>query len=575
MGGGGAGDSIAGPYEVVDLRYGSGQPAVQRHTDGSGFAYYPSGRRAVCVTSSGRDMKGMARRFSVAIYEDDERGSMVGSFDEWGRGEAPLPKSAEGGGLKKAAPRWLIMEESMVSTDGKGVDTMIQVQHGKVAGPETSLKLNNQLTLRRGGGKGLFLDFMADRVSHSFAIGALNGELPPDLTATLPRGERLGASLGSTMQQLKELTSNISDPNNGTLKVDPFLNRTKHSRSADPPTLESVLATLNSLKESPFLNATEPVLKKKLGTKHPLMQRAKTICKWSGKYTDEGAAQLPPCVKTPQTLKEVSQAHVLELVDQLSGRGTLLVVVCLASYADQSAFARRLAEACCAEFAEKHAKSAGGLGDPAAAPVQFVAVEMSECRALANKYEIKEVPYCLMFQGGAKVYGQKMGGMKEALRYPDIARPRVLLLEPQCKNQLRSERAVKRNGLSWDLAISPSDAQRMAAGESYGLLIASTEVSLEEIRNVFAAVRRNRDDAIMFLVHDPTTTPPAEGDDFAKKAVKDDTAHLFSRPLGKMALESALAKYGSFKPRYMSAGTTKEDFVKEIERTLEGRTKTG
>lgn len=211
------------------------------------------------------------------------------------------------------------------------------------------------------------------------------------------------------------------------------------------------------------------------------------------------------------------------------------------------------------------------------------------------------MPYCLIFQGGVKVYGQKMGGVNEIFRYPDISRPRLLLLEPQAKNQLRSERAVRRNALNYDLATSPTDAIRRAAQDSYGILLASTEVGVAELRSVFAAVRRNRDDALLFLIHDPTAEVSEEAEDeYAKKALKEDHAHLFMRPLGKVALETVLTRFKNIcKPQFKPGDhinsmlekekiakntkevrwhedarpNTKEDFVKEVERVMEGRSK--
>lgn len=75
-------------YDVLDLRYADGKPAILRHTDGSGFAYYPSGRKAVCISACGLDGAGRARRFSAIIHNDNARSQVVAVFDEWGLGYA-------------------------------------------------------------------------------------------------------------------------------------------------------------------------------------------------------------------------------------------------------------------------------------------------------------------------------------------------------------------------------------------------------------------------------------------------------------------------------------------------------
>lgn len=552
-----------------------------RHADGSGFAYYPNGRKALCITSFGKDLKGLARRFSAVIYSDLPKSPILGLFDEWGRGEAPQPKTDPNGGLLKVHPRWLIMDDLMTISDKDGNETLLDLR--KPDREERVLKLSNNFTIRRTAGR-TTIEFSCERVRQNFPVGEVQGELPQGLSKSqpLPKGKLdnmkgpggdagPGAkTLGDTMEMLKGMHAGLDT----TMKVDPWQPRTKTEKAGEK-TMEEVLAELTQLAANPLAFTTETTLKIKLMEKNPWMNRGKTICKWSGKYTDEGASMLPSIITCPRSLKEVSQLALQDEIDSLSGKSTLLVVVCLASYAAQSAYARGLAERTWAEFVDRHIKKSGGdPRDPQSLegiPVRICAVEMAECNIVRSKYGVRDVPYCLMFQGGTKVYGQKMGGSKEVLRYPDLSRPRLLLLEPQACNQLRSERAVRRNGLNFDLATSSAEAIRRAAQDTYGILLASTEVGVEELRNVYAAVRRNREDALLFLVHD-ATAPPVEGEDeYAKKALKEEHAHLFMRPLGKVALETTLTRFKTCKPQFKAAGTTKDDFVKEIERVMEGR----
>ncbi|EER14118.1 hypothetical protein Pmar_PMAR011192 [Perkinsus marinus ATCC 50983] len=72
-------------YDAVVLKYPFGGPAVLRQTDGSGFGYYPSGRKAVCINVHGRSNG----RFSAIVYDDaPDDTHLVGLFDERGIGWA-------------------------------------------------------------------------------------------------------------------------------------------------------------------------------------------------------------------------------------------------------------------------------------------------------------------------------------------------------------------------------------------------------------------------------------------------------------------------------------------------------
>lgn len=68
-------------YDVLDLRYGDGSPAVLRHIDGSGFAYYATGRKALCISAGGVDATGSScRRFSGVLHDDAPRSPVIGVF---------------------------------------------------------------------------------------------------------------------------------------------------------------------------------------------------------------------------------------------------------------------------------------------------------------------------------------------------------------------------------------------------------------------------------------------------------------------------------------------------------------
>ena len=64
-------------FGCIDVRYGSGKPALYINRDNSGFAYYESGRVAVCVSSliNGYQVKSF-------FYADDHAKTLIGTIDE-------------------------------------------------------------------------------------------------------------------------------------------------------------------------------------------------------------------------------------------------------------------------------------------------------------------------------------------------------------------------------------------------------------------------------------------------------------------------------------------------------------
>ena len=54
--------------------------------------------------------------------------------------------------------------------------------------------------------------------------------------------------------------------------------------------------------------------------------------------------------------------------------------------------------------------------------------------------EVYEVPYCMMFLGGQRVYGKRIHGIRMAPRDAAAAKPKVLLVEENPAIQLKLER---------------------------------------------------------------------------------------------------------------------------------------
>lgn len=503
---------ILGPrYDVLDIRFADGKPAVLLHTDGSGFAYYPSGRKAICVSAHGLDGQGRARRFGVLVHDDTPRNAIVAVFDEWGQGSADGMISHGDTQL----PKFLVSEKAITVIDGSGkateVPRLLASQRsgssptGRAGATTLAMRLNASVTLRHQSGRTM-IEFQCDGVSHTFIVGEMNGEEVAGMslaTSPKPLGGESGKQLNEATQRLDEVREKVS-----TLKVDSSRRDAKSTFVLNTSSIKDVLDSLNTLNLSltrPGLAPhdlkwdTEMRLKQLLSEVHPQCpgqdNKKWTIARVSGRCTEERLANAKPTVATPKSLPQVSILKLPELIQETSSSNTLLVIICLAAYVrDQSNYARLLAEKAHAELWQRFCTQpeSGPL------PVKLVAVELTELGGFADQYGVKEVPHCLMYLGGSQVYSKRLHGIRSAPREAAAARPKVLLVEPAPAQQLKLERNLRRNGYTSDLALDGNQAIRLAARpEGYGVLLASSKLSAEQLRAASAAVKRTQPNAVI------------------------------------------------------------------------------
>eukprot|EP00931_Biecheleriopsis_adriatica_P007865 TRINITY_DN109116_c0_g1_i1.p1 TRINITY_DN109116_c0_g1~~TRINITY_DN109116_c0_g1_i1.p1 ORF type:complete len:598 (-),score=143.58 TRINITY_DN109116_c0_g1_i1:60-1808(-) len=532
-------------YDVLDLRYADGKPAVLRHTDGSGFAYYPSGRKAVCVSACGLDGQGRARRFSAVVHDDGPRNPIVGVFDDWGLGYADgMPSQGDA-----QPPKIMIADKVITVIDGGGKATEVP-RSAKTT--DLALRINPSLTLRLSKGR-IVLDFQCDGRSHTFAIGEMHGEEVQGMvlaSGQKPLGEESTRQLSEATQKLEGVRDKVS-----ALKVDPSQRDTKPTFSVDTTSLKDVLENLTTLKNSlahpnlasPDLKwGSETKLKKLLAEAHPQCpgQVASDRGKWSiarvsGKCTEERLANAKPTVNAPKSISQVSQLKLPDLITENASSNTLLVVICLAAFAkEQSNYARLLAEKAHAELWHRFCPK----GDSGPLPVKLVAVELTEGEKFAEQYGIKEVPYCLMFLGGQQVYSKRLRGIRMAPRDAASAKPKVLLVEPNPAQQLKLERNLRRNGYCSDLAMDGAQAVRMASRtEGYGVLLCSSLVRSEQLRAAVAAAKRGQPGAVV-LAFDATVLG-AEEDLEQKKRFLDECSYVFPFAPSYTGLAAVLARF--------------------------------
>jgi hypothetical protein len=284
-----------------------------------------------------------------------------------------------------------------------------------------------------------------------------------------------------------------------------------------------------------------------------------SIASVSGKCTEERLANAKATVTTPKTVTLVSQLQLPDLIEDCSSKGTLLVVICLATFAQEaSSYANLLAEKVNAEFCQKY-KASGN------SPVRMVAIELAEAKGFSETYKVKEVPYCLMFQGGTCVYSKRLSTTKFSLRDTYLARPRVLLVEENHAFQLKIARILRRSSYENDLATDGSNGVRLASRgtQHYGILMASARLRADLLRSIVQAVRRLEPNALI-IAYD-AGGGPCEGDDpEARKQFLDECSHVFPYLPSYTSLAAIFARHDIARPTYQHVGHSKQDFVDEI-----------
>lgn len=580
-------------YDVLELKYGDGTPAVLRHVDGSGFAYYQSGRKAICITSFGRDGKGKVRRFAAIVHGDGARSPVLAAFDEWGRGYADGQMNP--GDCQQ--PKLLIGESSLTVVDGGGRATDVPVANHKnrrVQGDatggstEVSLRLNQCVSLQHQRGRST-LNFSSGGVQHSFVLGELQGEevlgMPAPTTVSLAEEtmKRIGEAT-STLDGVREKVSGLRvDVGNGGRNSRATGAAEASASVKASSNLQELLESLNSLTQSLAQPGLAPVdlqwntegkLKKLLAASHPKCPGQKDKHNWSisrvsGRCTDERLQSTKPTVATPKTVSLISQLKLPETIDECAQRGTLLVVICLATYVlEQSTYARLLAERV---HAELHQRFRSNLENGLPLPVQFAAIELSEIGGFASRYGIKEVPYCLMFQGGSVVYSKRLRGMRLLPKDAGVTQPHVLLVEPVPQQQLKLERCLRRSGSSWDLAMDVPQAMRLTSRQvAYDAALISSRLRLEEQRSIATAIKRLEPSALVLLYDTGVTVGVQEEDAEARKRFHEECSHLFVYSPSYAALSALLSRCESDdRRRVAGVGADKRELLDEVLGVLE------
>merc|ERR1711879_87226 len=183
--------------------------------------------------------------------------------------------------------------------------------------------------------------------------------------------------------------------------------------------------------------------------------------------------------------------------------------------------------------------------------------------------------------GGSGFIGSRGGlGFASRLRYPTLAKPRVLILEPTPANagegsnhfklQLETQDVLKRAQFDWDLTLSITDARRLAAitEPAYGLFLCSSEVGALAFTEVASRIRQRSPKALCYVCHDRKCLGEVD-EQFRMLAEKGDTvAGIFERPLSKSRLDKAFLGIQSVRVKYPQTGMGREALVQLIKGKL-------
>ncbi|CAE7663064.1 unnamed protein product [Symbiodinium pilosum] len=475
-------------FPLVSLAYPEGLAAVQCQEDGTGVASYPSGKKAVCISShhQSRRISAIAyarSEFSVksAVSENsphfrasspddskrDRRGRtrLLGVMDEWGVGlfESP-PDGAGCRGCYEVTPTHV----TVVTSGPNGSRT--RMSRAALAGDTTSLdplslRLCPELVVTYNPASGTTsLDFNCGGISYTFHIGEVwklasrGGGLSLPAT-TNPR--EVSSAINMSSQASLETSCLIMTESTGLLDKTVKLkssssclttsvggsspSSSKLNKSASEGTMRLPVEAFKKFTEGRIDFTHDHLLKKNLADKiHPKLARLpinKALREgflWPEPHPGKPYSE-PVVVTPPASLEHISCHDVTGRAQSLEA-GQLMVVLVVASWARKSQYSSSSHAQIMAEAAWSELKAAGDnvlfcITDLAEAGAIFSAGKNTN--PLVTNYGVREAPWLLMFARGELIFsenpsGPRTGGIGFAsrLRYMAFAKPRVLVLEP-------------------------------------------------------------------------------------------------------------------------------------------------
>lgn len=608
----------------VDIRHAGGEPAVQLQDDGGGFAMYSTGKKAVCATCSNRSRRVSVfayadRAFAVRMHaasaqqKDDEdpdqvkkhRTRHLGAMDEWGVGSfqsVPDMNTGARGNYEVSASHVTVQR-----ADGRGTTRVAKhdLKALEAAGQQLQMRLCEELVVSYNASLGMtVLHFSCEGVTHTFHVGEV-WRIPDDAGAALasktspaelfegmtkdwqPRLDSMGGSMEEKTRLLSSTLVNTSSVAKGKAV----------GKSESAPELRDVLAVTAQMCEGRVPFRFEHTMKKRVQTLNPTLQAVKIAKSLRAGHLPRGARaqKVPteaPTWSTPISLTTVSSKQLADAVSKNESKSELLVVLVVADWAAKSTnnsciHARAVCEAAHGEL------MARGHGDK----LNFCALELTEAGAIhsegknvhpvVKEHKVKEAPWMLMFCRGRCFFSEKpasemmaLGGVPAGgigfasrLRYPTLARPHALILEPSPKLQLQTQDVLKRSNVDFDLALTLADARKLAsqALPPYSIFLCSSEFGAGTLTDIIQRIASRTPAARAYVCHDPSNAGPGELDDSVLALTKGPTAifaGIFQRPLTKSTFERQTLGTEAMKTKYPTCGVTKATLVALLETKL-------
>lgn len=514
--------------------------------DGSGMAYYLSGRVAACVS----EVNAYSSRFY--FYDDDRKHTLICAIDE----------HAVGFAIGDDGARLVLNKKKGMLCDGDGTIThewkwARSAQHCGTFPDRCELRLNDSMTFsfhsrtemcvslrfadgdgprstggrrssaRAGGaGDGTLRDFDVGYKTKrtdtylEHATRGLAGALQPsiDRVSLSERVTAVGEAAAAARSRLHPKSSALANAGTRAVVADlerqfdsydashkaphefpsgwrsDALARTKGEIPKIEPTGDETGPTHGlgttiyaaSLKTAPDetarlassarrgpkahwnLNALE--MRQKLMEQNPLLKRSAILCDASGRYAEDivvpgGAATATnPTGKRESgraTLSVVAPGDLRRFVDERCSPHQVVCVACVRQDDRVCRKAEAVAESVNGAILRGEFGAPAGTDGRAAtdadAKYRMVKVEMSASRDVVEAYGIRALPTFLMFYQAQLVYRGQLGG--EAIRVAsEFNAVRVLYVEPNFKDQIWSEKMLKKMRFSWELAMSASEA---------------------------------------------------------------------------------------------------------------------
>lgn len=481
--------SDLGPiHPLVDIKYSDGAPGVLRQEDGSGFACYPSGKKAVCVMCHHQ-----SHRFSAMLHANSEfnvksavpeksrppnmrapnqeeaarraranRTRSLGVLNEWGIGT--LESVPDGAGVRGV---YEVSATHVTVSTGGTRGTRTRVSRDSLAGDSANagaltLRLTNELVVTYDNARGTTaIEFNSSGVTHTFHVGEV-WKLPPaglekvsQLQTTAPAAvfeaidmapklAKLDATCSLMTENASYIDKNLNNSSSCLLSstgVSALGTINAMKKSLSETTLKFTTDNLKSMTEGRTEFLYESKLRKKLSTDFPKLENTLVPrpMKEGYLYPQQHPGQPPANSFTlhgPISLEQISCYDIARRVSSLDG-GSLFVVLVVASWAKKSQYS-----------SSAHAQTAcenalGALKAMGENRVKFCVSELSEAGAphsstkfsnpLVKQYGVREAPWLLMFSRGELVMSENPGGgigFAHRLRYPAFGKPRVLVVEP-------------------------------------------------------------------------------------------------------------------------------------------------